>query len=75
MGMSTRAHIQSSSSIWPILVKIYEVVERWVPVEVWVHDSISQRLSTPLIHELIVLQTTRSEEPEGVTGFCPAAGT
>ena len=39
MGMSTRAHIQSLSSIEPILVKIFEVVERWVPVEVWVHDS------------------------------------
>ena len=39
MGMSTRAHIQSLSSIVPILVKIFEVVERWVPVEVWVHDS------------------------------------
>jgi hypothetical protein len=36
--MSTRAHIQSLSSIGPILVKIFEVVERWVPVEV-VHDS------------------------------------
>ena len=40
MGMSTRAHIQSLSSIGPILVKIFEVVERWVPVEVRVHDSI-----------------------------------
>ena len=39
MGMSTRAHLQSLSSIGPILVKIFEVVERWVPVEVWVHDS------------------------------------
>ena len=41
MGMSTRAHIQSLSSIEPILVKIFEVVERWVLVEVWVHDSMS----------------------------------
>ena len=39
MGMSTRAHIQNLSSIGPILVQIFEVVERWVPVEVWVHDS------------------------------------
>ena len=37
--VSTRAHIQSLSSIGPILVKIFEVVERWVLVEVWVHDS------------------------------------
>ena len=43
MGMSTRAHIQSLSSIGPILVNIFEVVERWVPVEVWVHDSIGNR--------------------------------
>ena len=41
MGMSTRAHIQSLSSIEPILVNIFEVVERWVPVEVWVHDRIA----------------------------------
>ena len=39
MGMSTRIHIQSLSSIGPMLVKIFEVVERWVPVEVWEHDS------------------------------------
>ena len=49
MGMSTRAHIQSLSSIGPILVKIFEVVERWVPVEVWVHDSISIELKVTSI--------------------------
>jgi hypothetical protein len=39
--MSTRAHIQILSSIGPILMKIFEVVERWVPVDVWVGDSIA----------------------------------
>ena len=31
--------ISFSLQLVPIFVKIFEVVERWVPVEVWVHDS------------------------------------
>ena len=58
MGMSTRAHIQSLSSIGPILVQIFEVVERWAPVEVWVHDSTLFRdchlsAGTPLISFIV----------------------
>ena len=54
MGMSTRAHIQSLSSIEPILVNIFEVVERWVPVEVWVHDRIANNSA------LLVMQPRRT---------------
>jgi len=37
----TTAHVQSLSSFGPNLVEIFEVVERWVVVDVWVSVSIS----------------------------------
>ena len=39
MWMYTRGCIQDMSSNEPVLVKIFEVVERWVTVDVWVRDS------------------------------------
>ena len=58
MGMSTRAHIQSLSSIGPILVKIFEVVERWVPVEVWVHDSIHGHFTVTVSYDYGTVRLT-----------------
>jgi hypothetical protein len=43
----TTAHAQSLSSFGPNLVEIFEVVERWVVVDVWVGVSKEQmKMST-----------------------------
>ena len=60
MGMSTRVHIQSLSSNGPVLVKIFEVVERWVPVEVWVHDSIDLQTAVTVVVMVVPMDGTQN---------------
>ncbi|KAI0250709.1 hypothetical protein BJV78DRAFT_548988 [Lactifluus subvellereus] len=61
IGMSTRAYIQGLSSIGPILVKIFEVVERGAPVELRGQDR--EPLGDDLDDEL-------PHEGEPKRGFC-----
>jgi hypothetical protein len=64
--MSTTVHIQSLSSIGPFLVKIFEVVERWVPVDVWVRDS---SCVLAIESESVGPSVPRSESEVNRTGF------